>query len=138
LGHLGPVFYKKVKWSLHRKREYGEFEWALTFRNYKLVFLETKVNKKKCKKQLKKIFGNVFNKMIVEYKKQLIKRRKTEIMEYAPTSPNRSVYASLPSVARPPQRLGHSATLHSYAVAPAHFVRPANATHLLIRAAKTS
>jgi hypothetical protein len=34
--------------------------------------------------------------------------------------------------------LGHSATLHSHAVALAHFVRPVNATHMLIRAAKTS
>jgi hypothetical protein len=61
-----------------------------------------------------------------------------EWFEVAKTSPNRSVYASLPSVARPPQWLGHSATLHSHVIAPAHFVRPANATHLLIRAAKTS
>jgi hypothetical protein len=28
--------------------------------------------------------------------------------------------------------------VQSHAVAPAHFVRPANATHLLIRTAKTS
>ncbi|MDR0572794.1 MAG: hypothetical protein LBG96_01975, partial [Tannerella sp.] len=39
---------------------------------------------------------------------------------------------------RPPQRLGHSAALHSHAVAPAQFVGPGNAAHFLIRAAKPS
>jgi hypothetical protein len=43
-----------------------------------------------------------------------------------------------PKGPRPPQWLGHSASLHSHAVAPAQFVGPANATHLLIRAAKPS
>jgi hypothetical protein len=40
--------------------------------------------------------------------------------------------------ARPPQRLGHYATLHFHAVVSAQFVRPANAAHLLIRASKPS
>jgi hypothetical protein len=40
--------------------------------------------------------------------------------------------------ARPPQRLGHSAALHSHAVAPAQFVGPVFAMQTLIRAAKTS
>jgi hypothetical protein len=39
---------------------------------------------------------------------------------------------------RPPQRLGHSATLHSHAIAPAQFVGLGNAAHFLIRAAKPS
>jgi hypothetical protein len=39
---------------------------------------------------------------------------------------------------RPPQRLGHSATLHSHAIAPAQFVGPGNAAHFLIRADKPS
>jgi hypothetical protein len=46
---LEPVFYKKVKWGLHRKREYGHFERVLAFRNYKLIVLETKLNKKSVK-----------------------------------------------------------------------------------------
>jgi hypothetical protein len=40
--------------------------------------------------------------------------------------------------ARPPQRLGHCATLHSHAVAPVHFASPGLATQALIRAGKTS
>jgi hypothetical protein len=43
-----------------------------------------------------------------------------------------------PKGPRPPQWLGHSATLHSHAIAPAQFVGPGNATHFLIRAAKPS
>jgi hypothetical protein len=39
---------------------------------------------------------------------------------------------------RPPQWLGHSATLHSHAIAPAQFVGPGNAAHFFIRAAKPS
>jgi hypothetical protein len=39
---------------------------------------------------------------------------------------------------RPPQRLGHFASLHSHAVAPAQFAGPGNAAHFLIRAAKPS
>jgi hypothetical protein len=42
------------------------------------------------------------------------------------TAYNRTVYASPPEAARGSGWLGHSATLHSHAVAPAHFVRPAN------------
>jgi hypothetical protein len=41
------------------------------------------------------------------------------------------------TAARPPQWLGHSAMIHFHAIDPAHFVHPANATHLLIRAGKT-
>jgi hypothetical protein len=39
---------------------------------------------------------------------------------------------------RPPQRLGHSASLHSYAIAPAQFVGPGNVAHFPIRAVKPS
>jgi hypothetical protein len=39
---------------------------------------------------------------------------------------------------RPPQWLGHSAALHSHAIAPAQFVGPGNAAHFLIWAAKPS
>jgi hypothetical protein len=39
---------------------------------------------------------------------------------------------------RPPQWLGHSAALHSHAIAPAQFVGPGNAAHFPIRAAKPS
>jgi hypothetical protein len=39
---------------------------------------------------------------------------------------------------RPPQWLSHSVALHSHAIAPAQFVGPGNATHFLIRSAKTS
>jgi hypothetical protein len=39
---------------------------------------------------------------------------------------------------RPPQWLGHSATLHSHAIAPAQFGGPAFATQTLIWAAKPS
>jgi hypothetical protein len=54
------------------------------------------------------------------------------------TAHNRSVYASGPLAPRPPQRLGHSATLHSHAVAPAYFASPGLATQALIRTVKTS
>jgi hypothetical protein len=43
-----------------------------------------------------------------------------------------------PKGPRPPQWLGHSASLHSHAIAPAQFVGPGNATHFRIRAAKPS
>jgi hypothetical protein len=43
-----------------------------------------------------------------------------------------------PKGPRPPQRLGHFASLHSHAVVPAQFVGPKNATHFSIRAAKPS
>jgi hypothetical protein len=49
-----------------------------------------------------------------------------------------AVCASPPLAAPPPQRRGQSPTHQSHAVVPAQFVRPANATHLLIRAAKLS
>jgi hypothetical protein len=39
---------------------------------------------------------------------------------------------------RPPQWLGHSAPLHSHAIAPAQFAGPAFAVQTLIRAAKPS
>jgi hypothetical protein len=39
---------------------------------------------------------------------------------------------------RPPQWLGHFASLHSHAIAPAQFAGPGNATHFPIRAAKPS
>jgi hypothetical protein len=54
------------------------------------------------------------------------------------TAHNRSVCASGPKAPRPPQWLGHSATLHSHAIASAQFVGPGNAAHFLIRAAKPS
>ena len=38
----------------------------------------------------------------------------------------------------PPQWLGHSASLHSHAIAPAQFVGPGLATQALIRAVKPS
>jgi hypothetical protein len=59
-------------------------------------------------------------------------------------SHNRSVCASGLAAPRPPQWLGHSATRpsyageHSHGKPPPHFVRPANAPHLPIRAAKPS
>jgi hypothetical protein len=57
---------------------------------------------------------------------------------YGQTAHNRTVYASPPVGGSGSVRLGHSATLHSHGSLHPHFVRPANATHLLIRAAKTS
>ena len=55
-----------------------------------------------------------------------------------PTSHNRLYALRGLTAPRPPQWLGHSATLHSHAIAPAQFVGPAKPTVLPIRAAKPS
>jgi ABC-type uncharacterized transport system YnjBCD substrate-binding protein len=46
---------------------------------------------------------------------KICKKNKEEKMEYAPTSPNRTVYASPPNGGSGSVRLGHSAALHSHA-----------------------